>query len=156
MVEREPDYASCSLRDLLDVERRIDRTAYPERWRRLQDELAKRRHGGSVPSTGTSPHPIIGLGGYVTAHVLICPTIAGVAAFLLDRGGGEGSGCLPMVVVPLVGALALTSFATHSVYCQAADPDRQLLISIAITAIGAPSVAFGVLSVVAWLAQLLS
>jgi len=39
----DPDYASYGLDELLDVERHIDRAANPERFARLQQEIARRR-----------------------------------------------------------------------------------------------------------------
>lgn len=152
MVEREPDYASYTFEQLLDVESRIDRTSYPERWNRLQQELIARRNG-SAPRDGVppaqrdgrpapaerdlSPAPLMGRTGYVMTHFVFCPILAGIGACFVD-GEGEGAGCLPLLAVPLMAMLSLSSIGTFSVYRIARNPGRFLLISIFVTALVAP------------------
>jgi len=52
----DPDYASYGLDELLDVERHIDRAANPERFARLQQEIARRRDlSPGDPRSGSSP-----------------------------------------------------------------------------------------------------
>lgn len=153
MNEREPDYASCSVDELLDVERRIDRDAYPERWQRLQQELARRRHEGEPGNRPATSR--LSFGGYVSLHLLVCPLVAGICALLLDSDG-EGAGSLPMIAVPAVGALALCSMATYHAYRDAQEPDRLLLISLFTTAIGAPAVVLSLGALASWLGGVLS
>ena len=60
----EPDYSSCSLRELLDVSAHIDRERYPERAKRVDCEIALRRKreafadpaaGWAVAGQGAAP-----------------------------------------------------------------------------------------------------
>ena len=134
--------------ELLDVQRRMDQAAYPERWERLQEELEKRRAGGEP---APRPAPLLGLGPYVAMHLVLCPVIFGTGACFVDRGGGEGAGCLLLAGIPLIAALSLISLGTHSTYRTARRPDRFLWISIVMIALGAPilaSVAVAVLEAV--------
>jgi hypothetical protein len=135
MADREPDYVSCSLAELLDVERRIDRNAYPRRWQRLQDELAKRRMAGEVRAPQR-----LSRGAYAGLHFVVCPILAGIGGCFLETGG-EGFGYLTLLMIPAVAVFSLISLATYSVYETARKPERFLLLSISMTALGVPFVA---------------
>ena len=145
-MEREPDYAACSFGDLLDVEGRIDKGAYPERWKRLQEELAKRRATGATQGGSTSP--LMGLASYVIIHLILCPVLGVLAAFFLD-GEGEGAGMLTLIAAPVVAAFSLGSFGTYAVYRDARHPERFVLISIALWT-GVPFLIGAFVSLLVW------
>jgi hypothetical protein len=129
--------------DLLDVERRMDRTSFPGRWDLLQGELRRRREAGDTDgsrrlSVTTAQEPVLlGRGLYVGLHLMVCPVLGGVGACFLDSPG-EGSGCLPFVATPLIALFSLASVGTHNLYLEARRPGRFLLISVAVMGLGAP------------------
>jgi hypothetical protein len=65
----EPDYTTCSLDELLDVERRIDRERFPERLARLQAEIRRRSPG---PIAECSPSRIEPLPVLATIREALC------------------------------------------------------------------------------------
>ena len=56
----DPDYTKCSLEELIDVQDRIDRAAYPDRAVALDKEIARRlaaRPGVAGPPGGGAVRP---------------------------------------------------------------------------------------------------
>lgn len=101
MSEREPQYESMSLVELLDVAAHIDRQRFPDRWRRVQSAIAAHR-----PTTESAPS------GRLAAAATRSPSLSyqPIPAGSPQRGMSRREG---IIFVSFLSAVAL-AFATWS------------------------------------------
>ena len=81
----EPNYESYSLRQLQDVEQNIDRTAYPERYEKLQNEISRRIAEGE-PAVHPDPPKLIPA--VPQSHVRTAAFLNGGLSLLVLMGTG--------------------------------------------------------------------
>ena len=67
VMDTEPDYSEYSLDDLHDVEQRIDRVKYADRYNMVVQEIAKRGEQSTTPSNGASSQE-----DDLTASIVLC------------------------------------------------------------------------------------
>jgi hypothetical protein len=140
MVDPEPDYSSLSSADLLDIERYINRHAYPERWLRLQAEI-ERRGRPRVSTNVRSPIRMPAVG-YSLAHFLVTPVIV-VALLDVVETTGEGSEAMGWVAfVSMMGGwiVSFASIFTYDWYAKTSHPWILFFLSL-VTTVAAGSAA---------------
>ena len=94
-------YAGCSLENLYDIERHLDREKFPARHHALREEIKRREQGGaaqqtassSLPSTSASPAP--SSAAESTGCVRGC-----TASFFVGGVAGFGMLCLMLAARP--------------------------------------------------------
>ena len=76
MSADEPDYTKCDLPTLLDVEQRIDQSSFPERYRRLLDEIEKRRSESVSPEDDSAESPTFDV--QMQTHIRTASVLTGI------------------------------------------------------------------------------
>lgn len=135
MRNQEPDYTRLSLRELLDVERHIDRDQVPERWSRLQSALEARR-SGIAPAGLTEARQPIGRVLFTFMHMFMTVVVLVVLLVAFPGEGGEASvaqGLALFLVVPAAFVVSAGSVLLHGPFLRARRPRVFLLFSLLLT-----------------------
>lgn len=138
MAERELDYTTLSVDDLLDIERHINRDLVPDRWARLQAALAPHRSEIAKTSGSFDPTRAISRGAFVLLHMAVTAVMLIIGFVAFPGEGGEaavGRDFSLIFVMPAAVLLSAASILIHPVFLRARNPRAFLVLSIVITPI---------------------
>ena len=136
MTNKEPDYTTLPLADLLDIERHINRDLVPERWARLQTALAARRSGTAAAERPVAAAQPIGPVLFTMMHMTVTVFLLVIVLLAFPGQGGEsavGRDLALFLVVPAAFFISAGAILLHRPFLRARRPGLFLLLSFVIT-----------------------